>query len=184
VERDIAQAAAKLDGRHEFRTEFPTTAFGAAVRTACQVIASRAGVAVVKLALDGFDTHSNQAGTHARLLQNLANGLVALREGLHELGRWNSTLVMTYAEFGRRPRQNMSGGTDHGTANVHFLAGGRVLGGLYGPVPVLERLDGAGNLAHAIDFRELYATLLERWWGIDSSGPLQGRFAPLDLVRT
>jgi uncharacterized protein (DUF1501 family) len=183
VERDIVQAAARFDADHTFRTQFPRSAFGNAVRTACQVVAARAGVAAVKLSLNGFDTHSNQAGTHARLLQTLADGIVALKQALSELGRWDDALVVTYAEFGRRPRQNASGGTDHGTASVHFLAGGRVHGGLYGAPPALDRLDGNGNLPFAVDFRSLYATVLERWWGIDSYGPLAGRFRPLELIR-
>lgn len=184
VERDIAQAASGLDASYAFRTEFPRTPFGNAVRTACQVVASRSGVAAVKLSLDGFDTHSNQAGVHARLLQTFADGFVALSQALQELGRWDSTLVMTYAEFGRRPRQNLSLGTDHGTANVHFLAGGKVKGGLYGAVPDLDRLDGTGNLAFSVDFREVYAMVLERWWGLDSVPALRGRFKPLDLLET
>lgn len=182
VERDIAQAASGFEASHAFRTEFPRTPFGSAVRTACQVVASRAGVAAVKISLDGFDTHGNQPGTHARLLQNLADGMVALSQALQELGRWDRSLVMTYAEFGRRPRQNLSLGTDHGTANVHFVAGGRIKGGLYGAAPDLDRLDGTGNLPFAVDFRELYATVIERWWGMDSSAALRGRFRPLDLV--
>ncbi len=183
VEHDIVQAAQRLNAGHVLDTEFPRTGFGAAMRTASQVVAARAGVATIKVSLNGFDTHSNQAGTHARLLQTLAQGLIALKQALVELGRWDTTLVMTYAEFGRRPRQNLSGGTDHGTAGVHFVAGGRVKGGLYGPPPALDRLDGGGNLAFAIDFRELYATALERWWGIDSAAALNGRFRPLDLIR-
>lgn len=183
IERDIVQAAAGLNAGRVFQTQFPRTGFGNAVRTASQVIASRSGVAVVKLALNGFDTHSNQSATHARLLQTWAQGMLALEQALVELGRWDSTLVMTYAEFGRRPRQNLSGGTDHGTASAQFLAGGRVQGGLYGAPPALDRLDGSGNLAFAIDFREMYATVLERWWGIDSAGPLRGRFTPLDVIR-
>lgn len=182
VERDIAQAASGLDASHVFRTEFPGTPFGNAVRTACQVVASRSRVAAVKLSLDGFDTHSNQTGAHTRLLQTFADGFVALSRALQELGRWDSALVMTYAEFGRRPRQNLSLGTDHGTANVHFLAGGKVKGGLYGAVPDLDRLDGIGNLPFAVDFRELYALVLERWWGLDSVSALRGRFKPLDLL--
>lgn len=183
VERDIVQAAANLNGDHPYATEFPLTPFGNAVRTASQVIASKAGVAVVKLALGGFDTHSAQAGTHARLLKDLADGLVALRSALTEIGRWDSTLVMTYAEFGRRPRQNLSDGTDHGTASAHFVMGGRVKGGLYGAAPALAGLDGNGNLPHAVDFRDLYATALERWWGADSARALKGRYTSLDLVR-
>jgi uncharacterized protein (DUF1501 family) len=76
--------------------------------------------------------------------------------------------VATYAEFGRRPRENQSGGTDHGTANAHFILGGTVAGGLYGQRPELARLDGNGNLAHAVDFREVYATILNSWWGVDA----------------
>jgi uncharacterized protein (DUF1501 family) len=183
VERDIVQAASGLNADYAFRTAFPRTGFGSAVRTAGQIVASRSGVAVVRLSLNGFDTHSNQTPTHARLLQTFADGLVALKQALIELGRWDSTLVMTYAEFGRRPRQNMSGGTDHGTSSVHFLAGGKVRGGLYGAPPALGRLDGNGNLPFAVDFRELYATVLERWWGVDSAAPLKGRFKPLDVLK-
>lgn len=147
------------------------------------MIASQAGVAAVKVSLDGFDTHGNQPGTHARLLKELAGGLVALRAALVELGRWNSTLTMTYAEFGRRPRENLSNGTDHGTANAQFVLGGRVRGGLYGLRPGLARLDGNGNPPFAVDFRDLYATVLERWWGVNPARALNARFAPLDILK-
>ena len=183
VEHDIVQAAAGLNDNHAFVVEFPRTAFGNAVSTAAQVIASKAGVAAIKLSLNGFDTHSYQLGTHARLLKDLADGLAALRAALMEIGRWDSTLIMTYAEFGRRPRENLSIGTDHGTANAHFLLGGRVKGGLYGPAPGLSRLDGNGNLPFTVDFRDVYATVLDLWWGADSAGALKGRFAALDIVR-
>jgi uncharacterized protein (DUF1501 family) len=182
VEADVAQAAAGLQGNHAFSTEFPQGAFGQAVRTAAQVVAANAGVAALRLSLNGFDTHQNQPGVHANLLRQLAEGLVALRGALVELDRWRSTLVLTYAEFGRRAQENGSNGTDHGTANVHFALGGTVRGGLVGPAPRLDRLEN-GNLVHAIEFRSLYATVLERWWGVPSSGVLGGRFAPLDLVR-
>jgi uncharacterized protein (DUF1501 family) len=109
----------------------------------------------------------------------LAAGLVALQSALDELGKWNDTLVLTYAEFGRRPKENQNNGTDHGTANAHFAFGGRVTGGLYGAAPDLARLSSDGNPAHALDFRSVYATVLERWWGIDSRDALGGRFAPL-----
>lgn len=183
VEQDIARAAAKLGSGHSFQQSFPRSAFGNAIRTAAQVAASRAGVAAVKVSLGGFDTHSNQPGTHARLLKDLAEGLAALRAALLEIGRWDNALVLTYAEFGRRPRENLSRGTDHGTANAHFVLGGRVRGGLYGLTPGLSRLDGNGNLPFAVDFRDLYATVLEGWWGVDSAGALNGRFAPIDLLR-
>jgi uncharacterized protein (DUF1501 family) len=183
VEQDIVQAAASLDGNHAFATEFPRTPFGNAIRTAAQVVTAKAGVAAIKVALNGFDTHGNQPGTHTRLLKDLADGLVALRSALMEVGRWDSTLVMTYSEFGRRPRENLSNGTDHGTASAQFLLGGRVKGGLFGPPPALSRLDGNGNLPFAVDFRDVYATVLDRWWGTSSASALKGRFAALDIVR-
>lgn len=183
VENDIVQAARGLNADHDFRTTFPGGPFGNAIKTASQAIASKSGVAAVKLSLNGFDTHGNQPGTQERLLTDLAGGLVALRSALVELDRWNTTLVMTYAEFGRRPKENQSNGTDHGTASAHFVLGGRVKGGLYGAAPRLDRLDGNGNLAFAVDFRSVYATVLERWWGLKSAAVLRGRFDVLELVR-
>ena len=182
VEQDILQAAASLKAGHVFRTEFPATAFGNAVRTAAQVVASPASVAALKLSLGSFDTHSGQLGTHTRLLKDLADGLMALKSALTELNRWDDTLITTYAEFGRRPRENLSGGTDHGTANAHFVLGGRVKGGLLGARPALDRLDGNGNLPFDVDFRDIYATVLERWWGINSQTALQGKFAPVAFL--
>lgn len=185
VESDIRQGAAKLTAGgvpFPFATEFPVGGFGATVKTACQVLGSRAGVAVIRLTLGGFDTHQNQPGVHGNLLKQLAEGLVALRSGLTELKLWDSSLVLTYAEFGRRPKENQSSGTDHGTANVHFALGGRVRGGMYGQLPDLTRLDANGNLGFAVDFRSVYATALETWWGLESREALGGRFAPLGFV--
>jgi uncharacterized protein (DUF1501 family) len=182
VEGDIVQAAAHLAGSTTFTTPFPNGAFGNAVRTVCQILANPAGVAAVRVTLSGFDTHAGQPGTQARLLGEVAAGLVALRGAMVETGQWDDTLVVTYAEFGRRPKENQNNGTDHGTANVHFALGGRVAGGLYGASPELTRLSGDGNVAYALDFREIYATVLERWWGMNSREALGGRFAPLPFV--
>lgn len=186
VESEIAGAGKRLgqglENAYAFRTEFPRGEFGQTVHTAAQVVAA-GPVAVLRLTLGGFDTHQNQANTQANLLGQLADGLVALRGALEELGRWPDTLVMTYAEFGRRPKANASNGTDHGTASAHFVLGGRVRGGLYGAPPALNRLDGNGNLPFAVDFRQLYATVLERWWD-QPAGDILGGFTgrPLPLV--
>jgi uncharacterized protein (DUF1501 family) len=184
VEADIVQAAARLKSDYAFRASFPQGAFGNAIRTACQVVANRPGVAVVRVTQTGYDTHSGQAPTQARLLGELAGGIVALKNALDELKRWDDTLVLTYAEFGRRPKENLSNGTDHGTASAHFVLGGRVAGGLYGEQPSLERLSGDGNTGYSIDFRSVYATALDRWWNVPSTGPLGGRFTPLPLLKT
>jgi uncharacterized protein (DUF1501 family) len=182
VERDVMVSAERLQPRRKFAAEFPRSAFGSAANTAAQLAANDAGVAVVRLSLASFDTHANQQGTHANLLKQLAEGLAALREGLTEIGRWDSTVIATYAEFGRRARENQSGGTDHGTASAHLVLGGAVKGGLYGAAPALDRLDGNGNLPFAVDFRSYYATFLSRWWGIDSGAVLGATFKPLDFV--
>ncbi len=182
VENRISASARRLESGREFRTTFPAGPFGNAVHTAAQLAANPAAVAVVRLSLGSFDTHANQQGTHANLLRQLAEGLVALREALVETGHWESTVIATYAEFGRRPRENESGGTDHGTASAHLVLGGGVRGGLYGAAPALDRLDGNGNLPYAVDYRAYYATFLERWWGMDSRAVLGGRFAPLAFV--
>jgi uncharacterized protein (DUF1501 family) len=185
VEEDVTRAARQLAaGRGQtLKTEFPKDGFGNTVRTACQVLAQGKGVAALRLTLNGFDTHQNQPGTQANLLRQLGDGLAALKACLLELGLWDRTLVLTYAEFGRRPQENQSNGTDHGTANVHFALGGRVKGGLYGEAPRLDRLDGNGNLASSLDFRSLYATVLDRWWGLDASAVLGERFTPVSLLR-
>ena len=182
VEGEIVQAAGNLGAGVSLRAEFPNGEFGNALRTASQVISSQAGVAAVRVTLNGFDTHQNQPGQQANLLKQLGEGLMAFKAALQELNRWNSALVMTYAEFGRRAGENNSNGTDHGTANTHFVMGGQVRGGLYGPAPQLDRLDN-GNLVHAIDFRSLYATVLEKWWGGDAKAALGARFQTVDLLR-
>ena len=183
VENEIVHAAGKLNVNRTFKTEFPRNGFGNQVRTAAQLVASNAGMATIRLTLPGFDTHAGQLGTQANLLRELAEGIGSLKSAFSELNRWDSTLVMSYAEFGRRPKENQSGGTDHGTANAHFVTGGKVRGGFYGQPPELNRLDGNGNLPFAVDFRSMYATVIEKWWELDSSKILQGQFGLLDFVK-
>lgn len=205
VENDIVKAADRLrptQGLAPMKTAFPGGAFGSSIKAAMQVLAAAGapkeaafggtqqgqpgngqGVAVIRLTLNGFDTHQNQPAQQAALLKQLAEGFASMKSALVELGRWDDTLVMTYAEFGRRPRENQSNGTDHGTVAPHFVTGGRVRGGLYGVPPALGRLDGNGNLPVGVDFRQLYATVLGSWWGLDASAILQQRFEPLSLLR-
>ena len=183
VETEVVHAASKLNTNYQFKTEFPRSGFAGQIRTAAQLVASNAGIGVIRLTLGGFDTHANQVGTHANLLRDLADGIAALKSALVELDRWDSSLIMTYAEFGRRPKENQSNGTDHGTANAHFVTGGKVRGGMYGEAPQLGRLDGNGNLPFAIDFRSAYSTVISTWWGLDATRVLNGRFAPVDFLR-
>jgi uncharacterized protein (DUF1501 family) len=182
VERDVTLSAERLQAGRKFATEFPKNPFGNSVGTAAQLAGNEAGISVVRLTLGSFDTHANQLGTQNNLLKQLGEGLAALREALVEIGHWDSTVIATYAEFGRRPKENQSGGTDHGTSSAHFVLGGAVKGGLYGAAPALDRLDGNGNPPFAVDFRSYYATFLDRWWGIDSKAVLGGKFQSLTIV--
>ena len=183
VEGDIVQAANGLAGNQVLRTEFSQHAFGNALKTAAQVIAGKAGVAVVRVTHNGFDTHQGQVNVQQRLLKELAEGLASFKTALQEISRWDNTLIMTYSEFGRRAQENGSNGTDHGTANAHFVLGGKVNGGFFGQAPSLTQLEG-GNLVHSVDFRSLYATVIEKWWGADAKRALNGKFATLDLLKT
>jgi uncharacterized protein (DUF1501 family) len=201
----VDEAIGAPDGRR-MRARFPAHAFGASLRMAIHALpASNAVLAalhagevsgvgdarvqraldatVIRATLNGFDTHFDQRERHASLLAQLAQGIEALQAALRELGLRNDTLVVTYSEFGRRPRENDTGGTDHGSSAPHFVIGGRVRGGLYGAPPLLSQLDGNGNLPMAVDFRSLYATVLRSWWGGDAAAVLGRRFELLPLVR-
>jgi uncharacterized protein (DUF1501 family) len=122
-------------------------------------------VVAIKTALGGFDTHANQIQPHERLLSFLAASLATLRKNLIAADLWNDVVVMTYSEFGRRAKQNASGGTDHGTAAPLFVMGGGVKGGLYGAYPSLGDLQD-GDLRHTVDFRSVFATAAEGCWGL------------------
>jgi uncharacterized protein (DUF1501 family) len=188
VESGVLQAADGLRGQGAvaLTTEFPSHNFGQAVRATCQIVAGqkgKGGVPVFHLTHGSFDTHRGQLGTHANLLKQLAEGLAALKAGLVEAGAWERTLVVTYSEFGRRARQNQSGGTDHGTAAPHFVLGGAVRGGRFiGSMPDLDRLDANQNLVHTADFRQLYATIARRWWGVNPEPVVRGTFDLLPFL--
>lgn len=145
------------------RTSFPTTKFGKQLGEISQLIGAGIDIPVYKVALQGFDTHRNQKPTHARLLLQLAEGLSAFREEMIRVGRWDQVTVMTYSEFGRRPKMNGSGGTDHGTAASHIVMGGKVKGGHIGGHPELPEKDNA-NMQFTTDFRALYQSILDQWF--------------------
>ena len=145
---------------------------------AAELLAADLPVAAIKVGCKGFDTHANQAGTHARLLEQLGDALGAFRTVMRNVGRWEDVVVVTVSEFGRRPRENGSGGTDHGTAAPVFAVGGGVRGGIYGGAPSLTALKG-GDLRHTVDFRSVYATLARGLWRLDPAQFGAGRFPRL-----
>ncbi|MBA2547504.1 MAG: DUF1501 domain-containing protein [Burkholderiaceae bacterium] len=181
VESDIVRVGAEVRPDAIFKTEFPRGALGVAIQHAAG-IAATGKVSVLRLTVPGFDTHQNQAGIHANLLRAAADAVVTLRAALTEHGVWDRTLILTYSEFGRRPRENQSGGTDHGTAGAMFAFGPHVRAGVHGEAPSLRSLDEVGNLRHTVDFRRVYASVLENWWQLPSERILQRRFEPLNFI--
>ena len=98
-------------------------------------------------------------------------------------GQADRVCVLVYSEFGRRVKENASGGTDHGVAQPVFVMGGTVNGGLYGKRPSLAQADLIkGDIAHTTDYRSVYATLLEKHLGVDSKPVLPGTFQPLEFI--
>ena len=134
------------------------------------------GLRVGYLTLGGFDTHANQQATHDALMLTLANGLSAFYNDLAAHGKADNVVVMTWSEFGRRVDENGSQGTDHGTAAPLFVLGNPVSKGIYGEPPSLSNLDQNGNLKYTLDFRSVYATVLDRWMGASSKDVLGGSF--------
>ena len=139
--------------------------FGKQASMAAYLIDAGISAPVLKLKIGSFDTHENQTWRHRRLLQDLSKGLSGLRRALKQSGHWENTLIMTYSEFGRRAKENESGGTDHGTAAPHFLMSGSLEGGLWGIHPDLGNLKD-GDVQFTTDYRVVYDKILADWFGL------------------
>lgn len=151
------------------------------LQTVAKLITGDLGTRVYYLSMGGFDTHANQPGSHAYLLNQLADAVAAFNADLELQGRGNDVVVMTFSEFGRRAQENGSAGTDHGAASVMFATGASVKGGVYGDYPSLDDLDN-GDLKYHTDFRSVYATVLGNWLGVSAPKVLGGEFAKLKFV--
>ena len=142
--------------------------FGKQASMAAYLIDAGISAPVLKLKIGSFDTHENQTWRHRRLLQDLSKGLSGLRRALIQSGHWDNTLIMTYSEFGRRAKENESGGTDHGTAAPHFLMSGSLEGGLWGIHPDLGNLTD-GDVKFTTDYRVVYDKILSDWFGLNQN---------------
>jgi uncharacterized protein (DUF1501 family) len=133
---------------------------------------------------NAFDTHVFQGDLHKRLLTYASDAVFAFMQDLERIGRADDVVVMVFSEFGRRVPENVNLGTDHGTANLMFVAGKQVKGGQYGTAPSLTKLDAGDNLIHTTDFRRVYATMVSGWLGVSNTNELlKGDFEPFDLFR-
>jgi len=130
-----------------------------------------------------FDTHVNQAAPHDRQLEYCSDAISGFFQEMKRIGRADDVVMYVHSEFGRRVPENTSLGTDHGTAQVNFVIGNAVKGGLYGRPPSLSDLVLDGNLENTTDFRRVYGTLVE-WLGADSAKVLGQKFETLHVFRT
>lgn len=160
---------------------YPADPFATSLRAVAELVASRLPTRVYFVSLGGFDTHGNQRDTHARLLAQLAGGMAAFQADLTRRGLADQVLTMTFSEFGRRPSENESQGTDHGTAAPLFVMGSRVRAGLHGTAPSLD-VGPNRDLTFSTDFRRVYATVLDRWLGCDARTVLGTAFEPVPFL--
>ena len=180
VQNQINLAAELLEDRmtnaRPSPIQFPNTTFGRSLAQVDKMITNGIHLPVYKVTLDGFDTHARQRNVHNNLMNHLSLGLSAFAKSMKHHKLWNNVLVVTYSEFGRRARENGSLGTDHGSGSVNMVLGGAIKGGLYGKNPSLKEEDLVnGDLAHNVDFREIYATIAQRWWRYPSPWGQQHR---------
>ncbi len=176
--RRLHQAA----GVYRLAVTYPQGPFAEGLKILAEVIVNDLGLRVGYITLGGFDTHANQQQTHALLMKTLSEGLYAFYTDLAQHGKADSVVVMTWSEFGRRVEENGSLGTDHGTAAPMFVLGTAVNRGIFGEPPVLTSLDENGNLKYTIDFRLVYATVLDRWLGASSRDVLGGTFGSQNFL--
>jgi uncharacterized protein (DUF1501 family) len=150
-------------------------------RRAAQIITADLGVRLFFLSQGGYDTHSQQLNQQQNLLTELSGALAAFQQDLEKQKLADKVLVLTFSEFGRRVDENASAGTDHGAASCLFVSGSKVKGGLAGTYPSLAKL-GDGDLIHTVDFRSVYATVLEKWLGCPADKLLGEKFPQLGLL--
>jgi uncharacterized protein (DUF1501 family) len=161
---------------------YPATALAGRLRVIARMIKGGGGTRVFYTSHGSYDTHYTQLQLHASLLFELSGALKAFLDDLAAAQLAERVLVLCFSEFGRRVAENGSQGTDHGTAGPVLLAGPGVQAGLVGPTPSLLDLQD-GDLKMVVDFRQVYATVLEGWLGLPSAPPVGGQFDKLPLFR-
>ncbi len=161
----------------------PTEGLGLDLALAAQVINLDVGARVLSVSLSGFDSHSSMRPDHDNLMAELDAGIDAFFANLAPQFAGRTSLLVS-SEFGRRVRPNDSGGTDHGAAGLAMLIGPRVNGGLHGVQPSLGDLDRRGDLKHHVDFRSIYASVLDDWLGADHTAILGSSYFKPTLFRT
>ncbi|MES2891521.1 MAG: DUF1501 domain-containing protein [Bacteroidota bacterium] len=177
-----AQYIHEQSKRFRSQHQYPSTRLGKDLKTIAGLIFSDINTKVYYVSLGSFDTHVNQEQQQQRLFLELNDALKSFTGELEANNRFGDVLITTFSEFGRRVAQNASGGTDHGTANnMFFLSGGLKKKGLLNALPNLEDLD-QGDLKHTVDFKDVYATILNKWLQADDTAILGAKHRYLDFI--
>ncbi len=180
---DSSRRLQEIGKNYKPKSPYPQTDLGNHLKLAAQLIDANMGARIFYVSIGGFDTHANQLASHANLLQQVSGALTAFYKDMAARGHKDRILMMTFSEFGRRAYENGSKGTDHGAAAPMFLVGGRVKAGVIGDHPGLTGLKD-GNLKHAVDFRQVYATVLDKWLGVPSKDILGEKMQPVEILRS
>ena len=163
------------------KANYPDTRFAKGLKLIAGMIAGGLDTQVYYISIGGFDTHANQTGTHERLLKTVSDAIAAFQKDVEQLEQSDRVLGLVFSEFGRRVAENDSRGTDHGQAAPMFVFGKPVKAGLIGTYPSLEHLSD-GDLKFHIDFRSVYATILDDWLKADSAAILGNSFEKIPLI--
>jgi uncharacterized protein (DUF1501 family) len=164
---------------------YPDDRFAACFKHLAGMIAAPLGIRVATVELDGgFDTHDNQPRTLDVQLSRVSTALSAFQADLEARGVADRVLTFVWSEFGRRPVENESAGTDHGAGGLAWVQGTRARAGILSDYPELGGFDADGNLAVTVDFRRVYSSLMEQWLDVDAAGviPSAARLGRLALV--
>lgn len=170
----------RLRGYKEM-AQYPNSNLARNLKNVAALIASGQETRVYFVSLGGFDTHANQETRHMTLMRQLSPAMAAFQADLVAHGLDDQVLTMTFSEFGRRPSENVSGGTDHGTAAPLFVMGSQLKGSLYGSAPDLN-LQKNKDMTYSTDFRSIYSTVIRRWFDADPKLVLDGKFKDIRFI--
>jgi uncharacterized protein (DUF1501 family) len=173
----------EIGKNYQPKTPYPNSPLANHLKLAAQLIDADLGARIFYVSIDGFDTHANQLDQHANLLRQLSDSMTAFYKDMAARGHQDRILMITFSEFGRRPYENGSKGTDHGAAAPMFLVGAKVKAGPLGKHPSLTE-HTMGNLKHTLDFRQVYAAILDKWLGVSSKEVLGQEFKHAEIWKS
>ncbi len=175
-----SQRLESIRNQAQGNNSYPNTQLGRKLNSVARLIGSGLETQIYYVTLDGFDTHSNQRAAHNGLLQQLGDAIAAFDKDMGQQGNTGRVATMVFSEFGRRVRENASGGTDHGTAAPVFVFGDKIKSNVVGSHPSLTDLD-QGDLKYKIDYRTVYAEMLKSWLGIDPAPIVGNNYKPVSI---